>query len=179
MHEYARLRHATPAATAVDVWCECWHCVAVPAQLRTALPGPSKAGAAAQNVAVLPTPGGQPAHLNMVEGSRRCHACVACPEADGEAGPGPGSLACHTRALQPPEPLIIQLTSFNSPKHLDTPPSTSTSPHQRQVIEDGNGNVKIKCPNANKDFAPEEISAQVRTDGRVVCRCRRVCAALM
>jgi hypothetical protein len=29
------------------------------------------------------------------------------------------------------------------------------------VIEDGNGNVKIKCPNANKDFAPEEISAQV------------------
>ncbi len=29
-----------------------------------------------------------------------------------------------------------------------------------QVIEDG-GNVKIKCPNAQKDFAPEEISAQV------------------
>jgi len=29
------------------------------------------------------------------------------------------------------------------------------------VTEDGNGNVKIKCPNANKDFAPEEISAQV------------------
>jgi molecular chaperone DnaK len=29
------------------------------------------------------------------------------------------------------------------------------------VTEDGNGNVKIKCPNAGKDFAPEEISAQV------------------
>lgn len=29
-----------------------------------------------------------------------------------------------------------------------------------QVTEDG-GNVKIKCPNAGKDFAPEEISAQV------------------
>jgi hypothetical protein len=32
---------------------------------------------------------------------------------------------------------------------------------QIQVTEDGNGNVKIKCPNAGKDFAPEEISAQV------------------
>lgn len=30
-----------------------------------------------------------------------------------------------------------------------------------QVTEDGNGNVKIKCPNAGKDFAPEEISALV------------------
>lgn len=30
-----------------------------------------------------------------------------------------------------------------------------------QVTEDSNGNVKIKCPNAGKDFAPEEISAQV------------------
>lgn len=29
------------------------------------------------------------------------------------------------------------------------------------MTEDGNGNVKIKCPNAGKDFAPEEISAQV------------------
>jgi molecular chaperone DnaK (HSP70) len=30
-----------------------------------------------------------------------------------------------------------------------------------QVVEDGNGNVKIKCPNAGKDFAAEEISALV------------------
>lgn len=30
------------------------------------------------------------------------------------------------------------------------------------VIQDGTGNVKIKCPNASKDFAAEEISAQVR-----------------
>jgi len=29
------------------------------------------------------------------------------------------------------------------------------------VSEDSSGNVKIKCPNAGKDFAPEEISAQV------------------
>lgn len=30
-----------------------------------------------------------------------------------------------------------------------------------QVTEDSASNVKIKCPNAGKDFAPEEISAQV------------------
>ncbi len=30
-----------------------------------------------------------------------------------------------------------------------------------QVVEDGNRNVKIKSSNANKEFAPEEISAQV------------------
>lgn len=30
------------------------------------------------------------------------------------------------------------------------------------VIQDGSGNVKIKCPNAGKDFAAEEISAQAR-----------------
>jgi len=29
------------------------------------------------------------------------------------------------------------------------------------VSEDGNGNVKIECPNAGKQFAPEEISASV------------------
>ena len=29
-------------------------------------------------------------------------------------------------------------------------------------MEDASGNVKIKSPNAGKDFAPEEISAQVR-----------------
>lgn len=28
-------------------------------------------------------------------------------------------------------------------------------------LADDGGNVKIKCPNAGKDFAPEEISAQV------------------
>jgi molecular chaperone DnaK len=37
----------------------------------------------------------------------------------------------------------------------------STLSFSSQVTEDGNGNVKIKCPNAGKDFAPEEISAQV------------------
>ena len=30
-----------------------------------------------------------------------------------------------------------------------------------QVVQDGTGNVKIKCPNVGKDFAAEEISAQV------------------
>ena len=30
-----------------------------------------------------------------------------------------------------------------------------------QVVEDNNGNVKIKCPNAGKEFAAEEISSQV------------------
>ena len=30
-----------------------------------------------------------------------------------------------------------------------------------RVVEDGSGNVKIACPNAKRDFAPEEISAQV------------------
>jgi hypothetical protein len=34
-----------------------------------------------------------------------------------------------------------------------------------QVIEDGNRNVKIKSTNANKEFAPEEISAQVSCSG--------------
>ncbi len=29
------------------------------------------------------------------------------------------------------------------------------------MVEDGSGNVKIACPNAKRDFAPEEISAQV------------------
>ena len=30
-----------------------------------------------------------------------------------------------------------------------------------QVLEDSNGNVKLDCPNAGKQFAAEEISAQV------------------
>lgn len=34
-------------------------------------------------------------------------------------------------------------------------------PPAMQVKEDSSGNVKIACPNAGKDFAAEEISAQV------------------
>ena len=30
-----------------------------------------------------------------------------------------------------------------------------------RVVEDGSGNVKIASSNAKRDFAPEEISAQV------------------
>lgn len=34
-----------------------------------------------------------------------------------------------------------------------------------EVVSVDTGNIKIKCPNAKKDFAPEEISAQVGGTG--------------
>ena len=41
-------------------------------------------------------------------------------------------------------------------------PITDTRPRvQAQLSTDGNGNVKIECPNAGKKFAAEEISALV------------------
>lgn len=54
----------------------------------------------------------------------------------------------------------ICITSLTLPLPPQPPINTQSNPN-RQVTEDGNGNVKIKCPNAGKDFAPEEISAQV------------------
>jgi molecular chaperone DnaK len=38
---------------------------------------------------------------------------------------------------------------------------TSADSKQPKVGKDQNDNIKIKCPALNKDFSPEEISAQV------------------
>jgi hypothetical protein len=63
------------------------------------------------------------------------------------------------------------------PRRAARPPAAAARPLPRyqvrdeckqvpyEVIEDASGNVKIKCPNAGKDFAAEEISAQVRRPG--------------
>lgn len=57
----------------------------------------------------------------------------------------------------------------NAPAHPQTNRYTHALPLSPsslgwQVVEDG-GNVKIRSANAGKDFAPEEISAQVRGRG--------------
>ncbi|MGL6342304.1 MAG: Hsp70 family protein, partial [Waterburya sp.] len=39
-----------------------------------------------------------------------------------------------------------------------TPPQT---PLFYKVMQDSNGNVKLNCPASSKQFAPEEVSAEV------------------
>jgi hypothetical protein len=55
----------------------------------------------------------------------------------------------------------MHMHTASSHKHTTPLPPDCAPTAPAQVTEDGNGNVKIKCPNAGKDFAPEEISAQV------------------
>lgn len=46
-------------------------------------------------------------------------------------------------------------------EHVDSEVALTAGGNAAQVVEDGSGNVKIDCPNAKKQFAAEEISAQV------------------
>ena len=57
---------------------------------------------------------------------------------------------------------------------LNLSPSCSLAQVPYRVVADASGNVKIVSSNANKEFAPEEISAVVLRKLSEVCEWRRV-----
>lgn len=58
-----------------------------------------------------------------------------------------------------PEDTFFSVKRFIGSKYSEVKTESTQVPYR--VIEDSTGNVKITSKNASKDFAPEEISAQV------------------
>jgi molecular chaperone DnaK len=58
-----------------------------------------------------------------------------------------------------PEDTFFSVKRFIGRKHQEVKEESTQVPYR--VKEDPSGNVKLTSKNAKKDFAPEEISAQV------------------
>nr|QBB20003.1 heat shock protein hsp70-B1 [Ettlia sp. YC001] len=107
------------------------------------------------NSAVAAMEGGKPTIITNAEGGRTTPSVVAFTKAGDRLV---GQIA-KRQAVVNPENTFFSVKRFVGRRMSEVTEECKQVPYR--VIEDGNGNVKIKCPNAGKDFAPEEISAQV------------------
>nr|BAU61572.1 heat shock protein 70B [Gonium pectorale] len=106
------------------------------------------------NSAVAAMEGGKPTIITNAEGGRTTPSVVAFTKTGDRLV---GQIA-KRQAVVNPENTFFSVKRFIGRRMTEVGSESKQVPYQ--VIEDG-GNVKIKCPNAQKDFAPEEISAQV------------------
>jgi L1 cell adhesion molecule like protein len=107
------------------------------------------------NSAVAAMEGGKPTIITNAEGGRTTPSVVAFTKSGDRLV---GQIA-KRQAVVNPENTFFSVKRFVGRRMSEVTEECKQIPYV--VIEDGNGNVKIKCPNAGKDFAPEEISAQV------------------
>ena len=63
------------------------------------------------------------------------------------------------QAVMNPENTFFSVKRFIGSKAKEIDFKSQQLPYK--ILEDGKGNVKIKCSNLDKDFSPEEISAQI------------------
>ncbi|PNW81520.1 hypothetical protein CHLRE_06g250100v5 [Chlamydomonas reinhardtii] len=106
------------------------------------------------NSAVAAMEGGKPTIITNAEGGRTTPSVVAFTKTGDRLV---GQIA-KRQAVVNPENTFFSVKRFIGRRMSEVGSESTQVPYR--VIEDG-GNVKIKCPNAGKDFAPEEISAQV------------------
>jgi molecular chaperone DnaK len=104
-------------------------------------------------VAVLE--GGQPTVIANAEGQRTTPSVVAYTK-NGEQLVGP---IAKRQGVMNPRDTFYSVKRFVGRRYDEV--SNETSEVSYEVVRDSNGSVKIKCPVLNKQFAPEEISAQV------------------
>jgi chaperone protein DnaK len=107
------------------------------------------------NSAVAAMEGGKPTIITNAEGGRTTPSVVAFTKTGDRLV---GQIA-KRQAVVNPENTFFSVKRFVGRRMSEVTEECKQVPYV--VTEDGNGNVKIKCPNAGKDFAPEEISAQV------------------
>jgi len=107
------------------------------------------------NSAVAAMEGGKPTIITNVEGGRTTPSVVAYTKTGDRLV---GQIA-KRQAVVNPENTFFSVKRFIGRRMNEVTGESKQVPYV--VIEDGSGNVKIKCPHAGKDFAAEEISAQV------------------
>lgn len=107
------------------------------------------------NSCVAVMEGGKPTVIANSEGFRTTPSVVAYAK-NGDRLVGQ---IAKRQAVMNPENTFYSVKRFIGRKHTEvTNESTEVS---YKVLRDSNGNVKLDCPTAGKQFAPEEISAQV------------------
>ncbi|MBE8990247.1 molecular chaperone DnaK [Nostoc sp. LEGE 12450] len=99
--------------------------------------------------------GGQPLVIANAEGQRITPSVVAYTKT-GERLVGQ---IARRQAVMNPENTFYSVKRFIGRKHDEITHEASEVSYK--VVRDSNGNVKLDCPALKKQFAPEEISAQV------------------
>mmetsp|Transcript_18136 Transcript_18136/g.45685 ORF Transcript_18136/g.45685 Transcript_18136/m.45685 type:complete len:673 (-) Transcript_18136:667-2685(-) len=107
------------------------------------------------NSAVAAMEGGKPTIITNAEGGRTTPSVVAFTKTGDRLV---GQIA-KRQAVVNPENTFFSVKRFIGRKMEEVKEESKQVPYQ--LMEDGQRNVKIRSTNANKEFAPEEISAQV------------------
>lgn len=107
------------------------------------------------NSAVAAMEGGKPTIVTNAEGARTTPSVVAFTKAGDRLV---GQIA-KRQAVVNPENTFFSVKRFIGRRMDEVGEELKQVPYR--VIEDTNGNVKLDCPHAGKQFAAEEISAQV------------------
>jgi chaperone protein DnaK len=107
------------------------------------------------NSAVAAMEGGKPTIVTNAEGARTTPSVVAFTKTGDRLV---GQIAKRQGVVNP-ENTFFSVKRFIGRKMNEVQDESKQVPYR--VKEDSSGNVKIACPNAGKDFAAEEISAQV------------------
>jgi len=107
------------------------------------------------NSVVAAIEGGQPSVIINAEGLRTTPSIVAYTKKQELLV---GQIA-KRQAVINPENTFFSVKRFIGSKESEISSDAKQLPYK--VNKDQNGNIKIKCSSVNKDFSPEEISAQV------------------
>ena len=99
--------------------------------------------------------GGKPTVIANAEGGRTTPSVVAYAK-NGDRLVGQ---IAKRQAVMNPENTFYSVKRFIGRRYDEV--TTETTEVSYKVLRDSNGNVKLDCPNQGKQFAPEEISAQV------------------
>ena len=107
------------------------------------------------NSVVAAIEGGKPTVITNAEGLRTTPSIVAYTKKKELLV---GQIA-KRQAVINPENTFFSVKRFIGSKVGEISATSKELPYK--VVEDGSGNIKVKCSSLNKDFSPEEISAQV------------------
>ena len=107
------------------------------------------------NSVVAAIEGGQPSVIINAEGLRTTPSIVAYTKKQELLV---GQIAKRQSVLNP-ENTFFSVKRFIGSKEGETSDESKQLPYK--VGKDQNDNIKIKCPALNKDFSPEELSAQI------------------
>ena len=107
------------------------------------------------NSVVAAIEGGQPSVIINAEGLRTTPSIVAYTKKEELLV---GQIA-KRQAVINPENTFFSVKRFIGSKEGEIAEESKQLPYK--VTKDKNDNIKIKCPALNKDFSPEEISAQI------------------
>jgi molecular chaperone DnaK len=107
------------------------------------------------NSCVAVMEGGTPVVIANAEGGRTTPSVVAYAK-NGDRLVGQ---IAKRQGVMNPQNTFYSVKRFIGRKHSEV--TTETTEVSYHVLQDSNGNVKLDCPNQSKQFAPEEISAQV------------------